>query len=169
MALDPPQPGQVIEYRYLWWAEHRKGRDEGSKHRPCAVIYAVENEGGKTRIYVLPITHTKPQRSENGVELLPKSKQRLQLDDRPTWVITSELNHFEWPGPDVARKNSGIVSRGFLPEQVTTRLRQMIRTRIQSREITAMNRDFNPRRLLDDLRRNRSPEKSKDRDPDRER
>jgi len=26
MALDPPKPGQVIGYRYLWWSEYRKGQ-----------------------------------------------------------------------------------------------------------------------------------------------
>jgi hypothetical protein len=31
MTFDPPQPGQVIGYRYLWWSEHRKGLEEGAK------------------------------------------------------------------------------------------------------------------------------------------
>ena len=66
MALDPPKPGQVSGHRYLWWSEHRKGQEEGAKDRPCAVVYAVETKGGKTRVYVLPITHTKPLDTEDG-------------------------------------------------------------------------------------------------------
>jgi hypothetical protein len=30
MALDPPLPGQVIRYAYLWWNEARVGRDDGA-------------------------------------------------------------------------------------------------------------------------------------------
>ena len=58
MALDPPKPGQVIGYRYLWWSEHRKGLAEGAEDHPCAVVYAVrhwacslvQEPGGKQRI-----------------------------------------------------------------------------------------------------------------------
>jgi hypothetical protein len=68
VALAPPRAGQVIDYRYLWWSEYRKGFEEGLKKRPCAVVFAVEDKEGKTRVYVLPITHTKPLESENGIE-----------------------------------------------------------------------------------------------------
>ena len=97
MALVPPQPGQVIGYRYLWWNEHRKGQEEGLKDRPCAVVFAVEDEAGKTRVYVLPITHTRPLQSEDGVEVLPQWKRPIGLDDQPSWIITSELNPFKDP------------------------------------------------------------------------
>ena len=83
MALDPPKPGQVIGYRYLWWSEHRRGHEEGTKQRPCAVVYAVKNEADKTRVYVLPITNTKPFETEDGMALLPQWKQHLGLDAQP--------------------------------------------------------------------------------------
>jgi hypothetical protein len=73
VALAPPRAGQVIDCRYLWWSEHRKGLEEGLKEWPCAVVFAVENKDGKTRLYVLPITHTKPLESENGIELLDQN------------------------------------------------------------------------------------------------
>ena len=80
MAFDPPRPGQVINDRYLWSAEHRKGHQEGAKERPTAVVYTADNAAGKTRVYVLPITHSPPTSSERSVELLPQ------------WKMTS------WPG-----------------------------------------------------------------------
>jgi hypothetical protein len=74
----------------LWWSEHRKGQEEGAKDRPCAVVYAVETEGGKTRVYVLPITHTKPFETEDGLQMLPQWKRHLGLDEESSWIMTSE-------------------------------------------------------------------------------
>ncbi len=141
MALDPPRPGQVISYRYLWWSEYRKGRVEGNKERPCAVVYAVKNVAEKTRVYVLPVTHTKPYESEDGLELLPQWKQHLGLDTQPSWVVTSELNHFEWPGVDVRGTSIEDVSYGFLPHKVTTRLREIIGERVRKKRTLSVSRD----------------------------
>lgn len=164
MALDPPRPGQVIGYRYLWWGEHRQGVEEGAKDRPCAAVYAVENDAGKTRVYVLPVTHTKPFETEDGIEMLPQWKQHLGLDGQRSWIITSELNHFEWPGPDIGGSSTEAISYGFLPHKVTTRLREMIRARAQAKTVRAVDRDFDTRKALDDLRRKKKPAKAGNRD-----
>lgn len=142
MALDPPKPGQVIDYRYLWWDERRRGLEEGRKDRPCAVVFAVENQDGKTRVYVLPITHARPAGNEDGMEVLHQWKQYLRLDDQSSWIITSELNHFEWPGPDVVGTDTSAITRGLLPHKVISRLREMILVRIRDRNIRAVNRDI---------------------------
>jgi hypothetical protein len=141
VPLDPPQPGQVIGYRYLWWNEHRKGQQEGAKERPCAVVYAVKSVVDKTRIYVLPITHTKPFETEDGMELLPQWQRHLGLDDQPSWIMTSELNYFEWPGVDIRGSNTEDISYGFLPHRVTTRLRELIRERVRRNRVRALVRD----------------------------
>ena len=141
MPLDPPKPGQVIGYRYLWWSEHRKGHEEGTKERPCAVVYAVKNLADKTRVYVLPITHTKPFETEDGIELLPQWKQHLGLDAQRSWIMTSELNHFEWPGVDIRGASTEAITYGFLPYKITTRLREMIRERVQKKKVLSVSRD----------------------------
>jgi hypothetical protein len=141
MVLEPPRPGQVIGYRYLWWSEHRRGLQEGAKERPCAVVYAVKNVAGKTRVYVLPITHTKPFETEGGIGLLPEWKQHLGLDAQPSWIVTSELNHFEWPGVDIGGSTAEDFSYGFLPYKVTKRLRELIRARVRTKKIRGVNRD----------------------------
>ncbi len=141
MPLEPPKPGQVISYRYLWWSEYRRGYEEGAKERPCAVVYAVRKLADRTRVYVLPITHTKPLKSEEAVELLPQWKQHLGLDAQPSWIITSELNHFEWPGVDIRGTSTEAISYGFLPYKVTSRLRRMIRERVLQRNIRGIDRD----------------------------
>ena len=43
MAFPEPQPGLVISYSYLWHHEHRAGREEGVKARPCVIILEVQS------------------------------------------------------------------------------------------------------------------------------
>jgi hypothetical protein len=149
MALELPKPGQVIGYRYLWWSEYRRGHEEGVKERPCAVVYAVKNLGNTTRVYVLPVTHAKPLNTEDGIELLPQWKQHLGLDSQPSWVVTSELNHFEWPGVDIRGTSTEAISYGFLPHKVTTRLREMIRERVAKKSLSGIDRDLNTTKAVD--------------------
>lgn len=162
MAPDPPKPGQVIGYRYLWWSEHRKGQEEGAKDRPCAVVYAVGDNAGKTRVYVLPVTHARPGETEDAIALLPQWKQHLGLDTQPSWIITSELNHFEWPGPDIYASGAGFISYGFLPYKLTARLREMIRARVGKKNISTIDRDFDVQKTRDKLRRKKHPTAGKD-------
>jgi hypothetical protein len=50
MALDPPLPGQVIGYAYLWWNEARVGREDGVKDRPCDIVLTRQTEQGNTLV-----------------------------------------------------------------------------------------------------------------------
>ncbi len=118
MAPTLPQPGQVIRYAYLWWNEARLGREDGSKDRPCAVILTRINRSGETIAYVLPITHTPPLKDEHGIEIPRATKIRLGLDTERSWIITTELNQFAWPGPDIRPTASGEYVYGYLPEQL---------------------------------------------------
>jgi hypothetical protein len=118
MALSPPQPGQVILYAYLWWNEARVGREDATKDRPCGVILARVARSGNTIAYVLPITHTAPLRDEDGIEIPRVTKQRLGLDAGRSWIITTELNQFTWPGPDLRPTPSGEYLYGYLPEKL---------------------------------------------------
>ena len=71
------------------------------KDRPCAVVLAVRQVEGTTRVYVLPITHTSPSKAEEAVALPMETKRRLGLDSDPSWIMCNEANVFEWPGPDL--------------------------------------------------------------------
>ena len=61
MAYPAPRAGQIIRYAYLWEREARRGADEATKDRPCAVLLAIEDRLGGTVATVLPITHTPPR------------------------------------------------------------------------------------------------------------
>lgn len=122
MMDEIPDVGHVIKYSYLWWNEHRKGREEGMKDRPSCVILNRKTTDGDTMLYVLAITHTRPEKSEYGVEIPLATKKRLGLDDAPSWVITTEFNKFIWPGYDIRRVSSGGYSYGILPEKLISQI-----------------------------------------------
>ena len=85
----------MIRYAYLWQAEHRRGREEGVKDRPCAVILVTVNKQGREIVTVLPVTHTPPLYQSDAVEIPAATKRRLGLDDeRLRRIATSG-----WSGP----------------------------------------------------------------------
>ncbi|WP_217430789.1 type II toxin-antitoxin system PemK/MazF family toxin [Sphingomonas bacterium] len=102
MSLPTPEPGLVIPYAYLWRHEHRKGQEEGRKVRPSVIVLAVQNsKGGAPRVTVAPITHTPPAKDGEAIELPPRVKQALGLDDDRSWIVLDEVNQFAWPGYDI--------------------------------------------------------------------
>lgn len=121
MALPEPVPGLVICYSYLWHDERRRGVDEGRKDRPCAIVVARVDEAGETSILVVPITHTEPPAERHPVALPRTVKRRLGMDDRPSWIVTDELNQFTWPGFDlrpISRQTPDVFHFGVLPAKL---------------------------------------------------
>jgi hypothetical protein len=90
MALPVPAPGLVVSYSYLWHDQHRAGAEEGRKIRPCAIVVAATDEDGDTKVYVAPITHSRPA-DPHAVELPTPAKRHLGLDNAPSWIVTNEL------------------------------------------------------------------------------
>ncbi len=101
MSWPVPQPGLVIRYSYLWHREAAAGREDGMKDRPCAVVIALRDEDGRSRVYALPITHSLPAGDGLAVEIPASVKARLGLDEARSWVSVAEANVFTWPGPDL--------------------------------------------------------------------
>lgn len=127
MILPKPEAGLVIRYAYLWLSEHREGREEGSKDRPCAVVLAAPSRGGETKVLVVPVTHSLPADAASAVELPPPVKRHLGLDAHRSWVMLSESNLFEWPGPDLRRvdgRDDSSIAYGFLPPRLFAELRR---------------------------------------------
>ena len=46
------------------------------------------------------------------------TKRRLGLDAERSWIITTELNQFAWPGPDIRPSPFGEYLYGYLPEKL---------------------------------------------------
>ena len=117
---EPPRNGTVIRYAYLWRDEARKGREEGRKNRPSAVILAHrESPTGPVTVLVLSITHTPPDDPRTAIEIPPDAKRAIGLDDDRSWIICSEVNRFLWPGFDlrpVPGKRPATPVYGMLPK-----------------------------------------------------
>lgn len=115
-SIPEPRPGLVIRYAYLWRHEAVRGRDEGSKDRPCVVVLAVTDDErhGKT-VWVSPITHRQPDEPATAVEIPLRTKNRLGLDLHRSWIVVSEVNRFAWPGPDLRPVEPGRWAYGLLP------------------------------------------------------
>ena len=102
MAIPEPLPGLVISYSFLWSQEYETGAREGRKARPSAIVVAtMDEESGETRVIVAPISHRLPDNPHLAVEIPPKIRRHLGLDNERSWVICTELNRFTWPGYDL--------------------------------------------------------------------
>ncbi|KZD01130.1 hypothetical protein [Oceanibaculum pacificum] len=127
-TVPPPKIGQIIGYSYLWSHEHDVGREEGIKDRPVAIVAAHRMTAEAIEVLVLPITHASPTPG-GAVEIPPSVKRHLGLDDRQSWIVTTEANIFRWPGPDlrpISRSAQGPFVFGSLPADLFERVRQKI-------------------------------------------
>jgi hypothetical protein len=127
VTLPTPEPGLVLRYSYLWLREYRKGREEGAKDRPCAIVLALRNQDRETQVLVVPVTHRQPPNLDEAIELPHAIQQHLGLDAERSWVVLSESNLFDWPGPDLRRvgdRNNRSVAYGFLPPRFFEALRR---------------------------------------------
>jgi hypothetical protein len=146
VAFPDPQPGLVIRYAYLWRSEAKRGRKEGGKDRPCAVVLATKRgTDGKTTAVVAPITHSPPQDPKTAIEIPAAMKARLGLDDARSWIVTNDLNYFVWPGSDVRpmnpRKPEKGIAYGYLSQHITQRLISEVRDRMREGQTKAVARD----------------------------
>ena len=97
----PPEPGDVINYSYLWEHEYQKGRDEGAKDRPVAVVIVTRQVDGIDQVVVTPITTHPPSDDQPSIEVPIAVRRQLGLNAERSWVIVSEVNRFAWPGYDI--------------------------------------------------------------------
>ena len=140
MPLPSPHPGLVIGYAYLWKAESRAGKVEAEKHRPCAIVLAWKGDNQQIKVTVAPITHRAPLDANSAVEIPAITKRRLGLDAERSWVVITEVNQFEWPGPDlrpISREHPGSFDYGVLPPKLFRRIRDAVLRAARERRLQA--------------------------------
>ena len=82
MKKPEPALGLVIRYDYLWRDEAKRGRLDGSKDRPCAIVVARETgEGNEHSVLLAAITHSPPADPKGAIEIPSKVKRHLGLDN----------------------------------------------------------------------------------------
>jgi hypothetical protein len=74
-------------------------------------------------VTVLPVTHRRPDRPDEAVEIPVAVKRHLGLDESPSWIIVTEGNDFVWPGYDLRPRADGSIVYGFLPPRLFDRVR----------------------------------------------
>jgi hypothetical protein len=143
VKLPEPIPGLVIHYDYLWKRESLFGATNARKSRPAVIVVAVKRDAGKIRVAVVPVTHARPDGKSQAIELPRLTKERLALDDQQSWVITSELNVFDWPGYDlvpISAHTDMSPVYGQLPKRLADQIIQQVKK--ASKSIQAVNRDI---------------------------
>lgn len=134
----------VISYSYLWKHEHKQGRDEGVKDRPCVIILATKTlADGSTIVTVVPITHAMPQNSNAAIELTVGVKSALGLDLQRSWIIADQVNSFDWPGFDLRpiRSNKPGFVYGFIPPNLLIKVGSEVKRLVQLRKLSLIRRD----------------------------
>lgn len=127
MVIPDPEIGLVIHFNYLWKREHDLGRDHGRYARPCAVIVSRRRAAdGAVIVVVSPITHSPPAGDTVAVEIPPAVKAHLGLDVERSWIVTDEVNEFNWPGFDLQPNAAGRIAYGVLPNRLYLRVRQSV-------------------------------------------
>lgn len=118
----------------------RVGREDGAKDRPCGIILTRTTKAGSTVAYVLPITHTPPLKDEDGIEIPQATKRRLGLDSERSWIITTELNQFTWPGPDIRPTATGEYLYGYLPGTLMRLVLEQVKKHARDNLLKAVTR-----------------------------
>ncbi len=143
MALPEPVPGLVIRYAYLWLDEHRQGREEGVKDRPCAIVLVAGQDDDGKLVTVLPVTHAAPKDTRFAVEIPAATKARLGMDSARSWIVLTEANRFRWPGPDLrfaGKGDAASVAYGLLPKSIFDLVRDRFVALLRARNVAPLQR-----------------------------
>ncbi len=90
-------------------------------------VLAALDEDGETQVLVVPVTHSLPADVAGALELPPSVMRHLGLDSERSWIVLSESNLFDWPGPDLRRigdRDGSSVAYGFLPPRLFAQLQR---------------------------------------------
>jgi len=89
------------------------------------------------------VTHTPPADSRLAVEIPTATKTRLGLDDARSWIVLSEANRFQWPGPDlrpIPGAKDATVAYGLLPAALYELVRTKWLAAFDARQVGQVNR-----------------------------
>ncbi len=88
----------------------------------------------------IDITHAPPEIPEKALEIPRATKTRLGLDDERSWVITTEVNRFIWPGPNLRPVPGGGYSYGLLPGAMARDLIARVKANAKDQSLRVVGR-----------------------------
>ncbi|MDI7774135.1 type II toxin-antitoxin system PemK/MazF family toxin [Asticcacaulis sp. EMRT-3] len=134
----------MLNYAYLWAHEAALGQEDGVKDRPAVVVLSVESQNGETVISVCPVTSQTPEDMRTAVQMPPQVKNHLGLTDRPaSYIVTTEINRFVWPGPDIRpfeRNGRMDIFHGQIPAKLFDIVRNSLIDNIRAHRHAATSR-----------------------------
>ena len=131
----------VVRYDYLWQDEGRRGRREGVKVRPCAVVVArrMESESEVT-VLLAAITHSEPRDTGTAIEIPILIKRLLGLDEARSWIVLSEVNAAHWSDPGIVPASVHSWSYGSLPPAFARKIIDVVLARFRIGQVHVMRR-----------------------------
>lgn len=141
MPLPRPAPGLVIRYDYVWSRESARGRTQG-KDRPACIVVATDDEATPRHVVLVPIAHSPPRKGDVGVEVPPKVRRAIGLDDEPAWIIVSDHNVDSWPSPGLAPVpgKPGVFAYGFIPRALFMQMKAQFLALAEKSKTEGVNR-----------------------------
>lgn len=141
MALPEPTPGLVIRCDYVWLRDKAAGLTQG-KERPACIVAAVDLPSAPNTVVVLPITHSAPDAANAGIEIPPRVRATLGLDDAPCWVIVSEFNADDWPSPGLGTVpgSPGVFAYGMIPPGLFAQIKAVFLERYERGRVRGVRR-----------------------------
>ena len=144
MNKPEPKPGLIICYDYLWFDESLGGRDQGAKDRPCAIVVSPrEDEHGERILLVCPVTHSPPDQGE-GLKIPPKVGRAMGLDERQSWIRTTEYNEVKWSDPGIRPARKEQWAYGRMPETLYKAMRENFLENYRSHLLRRVDRTTDP-------------------------
>ncbi|SKA27706.1 hypothetical protein SAMN02745126_04692 [Enhydrobacter aerosaccus] len=83
------QPGDVLDFNYLWHRQAEAGEETGRKVRPVCVLLAISRD--PSRLYLFPLTTQQPS-ADRAAIAVPEIERRRTGLDAPSWIIVDEFN-----------------------------------------------------------------------------
>jgi uncharacterized protein YifN (PemK superfamily) len=137
-----PEIGQIIRFDYLWRDEHERGRMEGAKDRPCAVVVARKQADDGTYLVLLaPITHSPPTDLRGAIEMQTRFNKMTGLDQGRSWLVTSEVNQVSWADPGIVPARQDQWLYGMLPRGIAQKAVRNIIERMNERDLAIVKRE----------------------------
>ena len=108
-------------------------------------MLTVRCAGDTVTVAAAPISHSPPRDQKAAIEIPASVKVRLGLDQRRSWIVTNEVNAFEWPGPDLRPIRAGAPAQGFAygypPQGLATAMIGGVRQQMRDGQAKIVNRD----------------------------
>ncbi len=109
-----------------------EGSAQGNRVPRCASLVPVKDGDGEQEV-IAPFTPRQPQRPEDAIEILPATRQRLDVDSERSWIVITEADEFSRPGLRLRAafgRDDTTTVHGALPPKLFIHVRNRVLERV---------------------------------------